>query len=318
MDEMDRKVEEAAATLGNSRFQTIARVLLNGLAPAVLTGLALAFAHSVGEYGSVIFIAGNLPFRSEMAPLLIVIKLKEYNYAAAMAIAAIMLVISFAAARHQSQSRVSAAVDMKMVPEGRDCGTAPAIRSAVTEARATRFVVIGITLAFLGLMLFLPMFAVFVKAFCKGAGPFLEGLAEYETLSAIRLMLIVAAISEPLYLVFGVAAAWAIAKFDFKGKAFLTTLIDLLFLVSPVIYGLVFAPLFSANGLLGQWLSAHKIKIFAVPGLILATMFDTFSFVARELIPLMQERGTGDEEAALLLAASGWQTFRYVTLSDIR
>ncbi|MGO6681010.1 sulfate ABC transporter permease subunit CysW [Rhizobium leguminosarum] len=193
------------------------------------------------------------------------------------------------------------------------------LRSVTTENRIARFTLIILSLLFLLLILLLPLAAVFVEAFRKGAGPFLQALADAETFSAIRLTLIVAGVSVPLNLIFGVAAAWAIAKFEFKGKAFLTTLIDLPFSVSPVISGLVFVLLFGANTWLGQWFSAHDIKIlFAVPGLILATMFVTFPFVARELIPLMQEQGTADEEAALSLGASGWQTFWHVTLPNIK
>jgi len=193
------------------------------------------------------------------------------------------------------------------------------LRSVTTENRIARFTLIILSLVFLLLILLLPLAAVFVEAFRKGASPFFVALADTETFSAIRLTLIVAGVSVPLNLAFGVAAAWAIAKFEFKGKAFLTTLIDLPFSVSPVISGLVFVLLFGANTWLGQWFSAHNIKIlFAVPGLILATMFVTFPFVARELIPLMQEQGTADEEAALSLGASGWQTFWYVTLPNIK
>ncbi|PDT18530.1 sulfate ABC transporter permease subunit CysW [Rhizobium sp. J15] len=193
------------------------------------------------------------------------------------------------------------------------------LRSVTTEHRIARYSLIILSLVFLLLILLLPLTAVFVEAFRKGAGPFITALGDAETFSAIRLTLIVAGISVPLNLAFGVAAAWAIAKFEFKGKAFLTTLIDLPFSVSPVISGLVFVLLFGANTYLGQWLSANSIKIlFAVPGLVLATMFVTFPFVARELIPLMQEQGTADEEAALSLGASGWQTFWYVTLPNIK
>ncbi|MBW8788797.1 sulfate ABC transporter permease subunit CysW [Rhizobium leguminosarum] len=193
------------------------------------------------------------------------------------------------------------------------------LRSVTTEHRIARYSLIVLSLVFLLLILLLPLAAVFVEAFRKGTGPFLEALGDAETFSAIRLTLIVAGISVPLNLAFGVTAAWAIAKFEFKGKAFLTTLIDLPFSVSPVISGLVFVLLFGANTWLGQWFSAHDIKIlFAVPGLILATMFVTFPFVARELIPLMQEQGTADEEAALSLGASGWQTFWHVTLPNIK
>jgi sulfate transport system permease protein len=202
-----------------------------------------------------------------------------------------------------------------------DTGLAPAakVRSVVTEHKVARWTLILVSLIFLTLILLLPLAAVFLEAFRKGLGAFLTALQDAETFSAIRLTLIVAGISVPLNLVFGVAAAWAIAKFEFKGKAFLTTLIDLPFSVSPVISGLVFVLLLGANTHLGQWLSAHDIKIlFAVPGLVLATMFVTFPFVARELIPLMQEQGTGDEEAAISLGASGWQTFWHVTLPNIK
>ncbi|QND43415.1 sulfate ABC transporter permease subunit CysW (plasmid) [Rhizobium leguminosarum bv. viciae] len=193
------------------------------------------------------------------------------------------------------------------------------LRSVTTENRIARFTLIILSLVFLLLILLLPLAAVFVEAFRKGPAPFFVALADAETLSAIRLTLIVVGVSVPLNLVFGVAAAWAIAKFEFKGKAFLTTLIDLPFSVSPVISGLVFVLLFGSSTWLGQWFSAHEIKIlFAVPGLILATMFVTFPFVARELIPLMQEQGTADEEAALSLGASGWQTFWHVTLPNIK
>ncbi|MGA1803208.1 sulfate ABC transporter permease subunit CysW [Rhizobium sp. HT1-10] len=193
------------------------------------------------------------------------------------------------------------------------------LTSAVTESRFARWTLIAVSLVFLALILLLPMAAVFVEAFRKGAGAFVEALQDDETFAAIKLTLIVAVISVPLNLVFGVAAAWAIAKFEFKGKAFLTTLIDLPFSVSPVIAGLVFVLLFGSNSLLGPWLAEHNIKIlFAVPGLVLATMFVTFPFVARELIPLMQDQGTADEEAALSLGASGFQTFWYVTLPNIK
>jgi sulfate transport system permease protein len=195
----------------------------------------------------------------------------------------------------------------------------PAQHSAVTESRIARWTLVAVSLVFLTLILLLPLAAVFVEAFSKGTGEFVSALQDDETLSAIRLTLLVAAISVPVNVVFGVAAAWAIAKFEFKGKAFLTTLIDLPFSVSPVISGLVFVLLFSSNSLIGPWLQSHGVKIlFAVPGLVLATMFVTVPFVARELIPLMQEQGTADEEAALSLGASGWQTFWHVTLPNIK
>jgi sulfate transport system permease protein len=197
--------------------------------------------------------------------------------------------------------------------------SADAVHSVITESRFARWIFVAITLAFLTLMVMMPLAAVFVEAFRKGVEQFFSSLVDEETFAAIRLSLIVAGISVPLNLVCGVAAAWAIAKFEFKGKAFLTTLIDLPFSVSPVISGLVFVLLFSSNSTLGPWLQSHGVQIlFAVPGLVLATMFVTFPFVARELIPLMQEQGNADEEAALSLGANGWQTFWHVTLPNIK
>ena len=189
----------------------------------------------------------------------------------------------------------------------------------VTETRPARYALMAVAFVFLGIFLLLPLVLVFIQAFAKGAGFFITALSEPDTVSAIRLTLVVAAIAVPLNLVFGVCMAWAIAKFEFKGKAFLTTLVDLPFSVSPVISGLVYVLLFGAQSLLGPWLKAHGITIlFAVPGIVLATVFVTFPFVARELIPLMQEQGTRDEEAAISLGANGWQTFWYVTLPNIK
>ncbi|UGX88137.1 MULTISPECIES: sulfate ABC transporter permease subunit CysW [unclassified Phyllobacterium] len=190
---------------------------------------------------------------------------------------------------------------------------------ATTESRTARFVLIGVALAFLGLFLLLPLISVFFEAFRKGPAAYFAAFADADALSAIRLTLLVAVIAVPLNLVFGVVAAWTIAKFEFKGKAFLTTLIDLPFSVSPVISGLVYVLLFSSHSALGPWLKSQGIEIlFAVPGIVLATVFVTFPFVARELIPLMQEQGTTDEEAALSLGANGWQTFWHVTLPNIK
>ena len=188
-----------------------------------------------------------------------------------------------------------------------------------TEGPATRAVLIAATVAFLALFLLLPLLAVFVEALRRGVAAYLAALSEPDALASVRLTLTVAAIVVPLNLVFGIAAAWAVTKFTFPGKSLLVTLIDLPFSVSPVVSGLVFVLLFGAQGLLGPWLQSHNIAIiFALPGIVLATTFVTFPFIARELIPLMQEQGTGDEEAALTLGASGWQMFRTVTLPNIR
>ena len=191
--------------------------------------------------------------------------------------------------------------------------------TTTTESRAVRFALILAALAFLALFLVLPLVAVFAEGFKSGLGAWKEAVSSPDAISAIRLTLLVAAISVPVNMVFGVAASWAITKFDFPGKSLLITLIDLPFSVSPVVSGLIFVLLFGAEGVLGPFLQAHDIKIiFAVPGIILATIFITFPFVARELIPLMQEQGNEDEEAAISLGANGWQTFWHVTLPNIR
>jgi sulfate transport system permease protein len=192
-------------------------------------------------------------------------------------------------------------------------------RRVTAERPFVRWLLIGAALLFLGLFLVVPLAAVFAEAFAKGVGFYLHTFNDANTLSAIKLTFLTAAIAVPLNCIFGVAAAWAIAKFDFRGKTVLITLIDLPFSVSPVVSGLIYVLRFGAQGLLGPWLLEHNLKIiFAVPGIVLATMFVTFPFVARELIPLMQAQGRIEEEAARVLGASGWQTFRRVTLPNIK
>jgi sulfate/thiosulfate transport system permease protein len=199
---------------------------------------------------------------------------------------------------------------------------APRIRSigeATTEPRAVRIALIALTFVFLAAFLVLPLVSVFVLAFSKGVAYYFEALADPDAWAAIRLTLLVAAIAVPLNVVFGLAASWAVAKFEFRGKSLLMTLIDLPFSVSPVIAGLVYVLLFGAQGWFGDWLEAHDIQlIFAVPGIVMATVFVTFPFVARELIPLMQAQGSEEEEAARVLGASGWQMFRRVTLPNVK
>ncbi|CAB3851626.1 sulfate ABC transporter permease subunit CysW [Achromobacter animicus] len=197
--------------------------------------------------------------------------------------------------------------------------SAPDRPAHLTEPRWVRGVLLFIALGFLALFLLVPLAAVFAEAFRKGWALYLEAIVEPDAWAAIRLTLLVAAIALPVNLVFGVAAAWAITKFQFRGKQFLITLIDLPFSVSPVVAGLVFVLLFGSQGWFGEWLQAHDLKIvYAVPGIILATLFVTFPFVARELIPLMQAQGSEEEQAALTLGASGWQIFWRVTLPNIK
>jgi len=197
-------------------------------------------------------------------------------------------------------------------------GELPSV-SEVLEPAWVRYALIAVALAFLTLFLFVPLVAVFTEALRKGWEVYVEAILDEDAISAIKLTLITAAIAVPLNLVFGVAASWAVAKFEFRGKSVLLTLIDLPFSVSPVISGLIYVLLFGAQGWFGPWLAEHDIKIlFAVPGIVIATIFITFPFVARELIPLMQAQGSEEEEAAVVLGASGFQTFFRVTLPNIK
>ena len=191
--------------------------------------------------------------------------------------------------------------------------------TATTEPAWVKWTLVGVALTFLGFFLFVPLAIVFAEALKKGWDVYLAAIVEPDALSAIQLTLIAAAISVPMNLVFGIAAAWCIAKFEFRGKNVLLTLIDLPFSVSPVIAGLIYVLVFGLQGWLGEWLRDHDLKvIFAVPGIVLATVFVTFPFVARELIPLMQAQGQEQEEAARVLGASGWQIFWRVTLPNVK
>jgi len=191
--------------------------------------------------------------------------------------------------------------------------------SPTTESALARVLLIATAVAFLAFFLLLPLVAVFAEAFRNGVAAYFASFDDPDTLSAIKLTVLVALIAVPLNVVFGLAASWAIAKFEFKGKSFLLTLIDLPFSVSPVVSGMCYVLLFGANSYLGPWLAEHDLQIiFALPGIVMATIFVTFPFVARELIPLMQEQGTSEEEAALSLGAGGWRTFWSVTLPNVK
>jgi sulfate transport system permease protein len=209
---------------------------------------------------------------------------------------------------------------MTTIAISRPATTAPrAVTRATGESRAVRYTLIAIALVFLALVLLLPLALVFVQAFAKGLPAYWEAIREPDAVSAAKLTLLIAAIAVPANLIFGVAAAWCISKFEFRGRNLLITLIDLPFAVSPVISGMIFVLLFGAHGWFGDWLFEHDIRIiFALPGMVLATTFVTAPFIARELIPLMQEQGSEEEEAAIVLGASGWQTFFRVTLPNIK
>ena len=205
------------------------------------------------------------------------------------------------------------------IPKGPQVAMNSKSRRGIEEPEFIRKVLIGIAVGFVGVFLLLPLANVFAQAFAKGWSAYIQSLQQPDTRSAVLLTLLVSAICVPLNLVFGVIAAWAVAKFQFRGKALLITLIDLPFSVSPVVSGLIYVVMFGAQGYLGPWLDSKDIQIiFAVPGIVLATLFVTFPFVARELIPLMEAQGSDAEQAALTLGATGWQTFRYVTLPSVK
>ena len=220
-------------------------------------------------------------------------------------------------AAHAAHGAAALAAPASLTSES---GVAPrGIRGATTEPAWVRRLLIGLALGFMTLFLFIPLATVFYEAFKKGVQVYLAAITDPDALDAIKLTLIATGISVPLNLVFGVAAAWCVAKFDFRGKNLLLTLIDLPFSVSPVIAGLIYVLVFGLQGWWGEWLRDHDLKIiFAVPGIVLATVFVTFPFIARELIPLMQAQGIEQEEAARVLGANGWQLFRRVTLPNIK
>ena len=317
LEELDPELEEAAGVLGASRLQTFFRVVLPNLLPPLLTGFTLAFARALGEYGSIVFISGNMPMRTEIAPLLIVTKLEQYDEAGATAIALVLLVAAFAliiavnALQRWTRRRAGASA----------MGASRGFRRAPTlaEAPASRRFLIGAAVACLVTVVFLPLASVFAQAFHKGPGAWLAAITHPHAMAAIRLTLLTAAIAVPLHLVFGLLTAWLVAKFRFRGKGLLVSLVDLPFAVSPVISGLVFVLLFGRRGFLGPFLAAHDWKVvFAVPGIVLATIFVTFPFVTREVLAVMEAQGNDEEEAALTLGAGGWQTFFRVTLPKVR
>ena len=317
LEEVDVSLEEAAESLGASRWMVFRRVILPTVLPSLATGFTLALARAVGEYGSVIFIAGNLPLRTEITPLLIVIKLEQYDYLGAAALGLVMLVrLVRHAAVDQRDQRLAHS------PRGGEALMAGARSRSFARGQQSplaRVVLIALSVLFLATFLIVPVVSVLGYAFSRGLAVYLEALHTPDTLAAIRLTLTTAAIVVPVNTIFGVAAAWAIAKFDFRGKQFLITLIDLPFSVSPVIAGLVFVLLFGAQGWFGPFFRDQGIQIvYALPGIVLATMLVTFPYVARELIPIMQMQGREAEEAAVSLGAGGWMTFFRVTLPSIR
>lgn len=308
-----RAEEEAALTLGAPPCAILRRVVLPPLLPAIGTGFALALARGVGEYGSVIFIAGNRPGWSEIVPLLIVVKLEQFDMAAAALLGAAMLGLSFVLllAIHllQRQGEARLATDEGAIPAER----------AIGEGRGARLAVLGATCAVALVMLGLPLAVVFSQAFSQGGAALAAALTDPDALAAIRLTVEIALLAVPLNTVFGLAAAWCGARGRFPGRQLLAALTELPFSVSPVVAGLLFVLLFGLQGSFGPWLQAHGIAIiFALPGMVLATVFVTLPFVARQVAPLLQAQSRDEEEAARTLGANFWQMLWHVTLPRIR
>ena len=322
LQELDPEIEEAAATLGANRWQSLRRVVFPGIVSRAIDrllagiragdrGIRLGGLH-LGQHADE---NRNHPAvdRHQTGELRL-FRRHRFGGGHADDVLCPVAVYKPASVVEQNKIRIVAMALTKSNSENRNGGTA-----GLNEPRIVRLLLISGALLFLSLFLLLPLIVVFSEAFKKGVEVYLESIREPDAAAAIRLTLLAAGIAVPLNLIFGVSAAWAIAKFEFPGKSFLITLIDLPFSVSPVISGLVYVLMFGLQGWLGPWLAAHDIKIiFAVPGIVLATIFVTFPFVARELIPLMQSQGSEEEEAARTLGAGGWQTFWRVTLPNIK
>jgi len=284
LEELGPEYEEAAETLGATRWQSFRKVVLPELSPALVAGVALSFTRSLGEFGAVIFIAGNIAWKTEVTSLMIFVRLQEFDYPAASAIASVILGAS----------------------------GAPRINWG-------KWFLIGTGMLVSAFILLVPMIYIFVQAFSKGLMPVLQNLADPDMLHAIWLTVLIALIAVPVNLVFGVLLAWLVTRFNFPGRQLLLTLLDIPFAVSPVVAGLVYLLFYGSNGPLGGWLDEHNLQImFAWPGMVLVTVFVTCPFVVRELVPVMLSQGSNEDEAAVLLGASGWQMFRRVTLPNIR
>ncbi|MEZ6141404.1 MAG: sulfate ABC transporter permease subunit CysW [Zavarzinella sp.] len=343
LEDIDRETEQAAETLGANRWQVFRHVLLPVLVPPAITGFTLAFARAIGEYGSVIFMSSNMPFMTEIAPVLIVSRLEEFAYREASAIAMVLLAMSFVLlivinllerwSQPGSAPRSVRRVGHLLV-QGISWPFAKILAQVITEKEVSnevvlrpiptrpwvRWALIGTTAFIIIWLVAIPLANVFVEAFRTGFWKYWTYLvSDKDTRHAIYLTLIVAPLAVALNTVFGVAAAYTIARFRFPGRTLLTSLIDIPFSVSPVVVGLAFVLLFGLHSPLGLWLKTHGYQIiFAPPALVLATAFVTVPFVARELLPMMEAQGAEEEIAARSLGANAWQMFWYVTLPNIR
>ena len=333
LEEIDQDTEQAAATLGANRWDVVRRVILPQLLPPALTGFTLAFARSVGEYGSVIFISANKPFESEIAPVLIVSRLEAFAYREAAAIASVLLATSFIILilinRLEQWSQPGRApVKLKFletvaqwidVPFGWMASRIPFAFSSWVSRHMPKLLILA-TVGLVTVLIVIPVVNVFAQAFAPGVVAYWHSLADDpDTRHSIFLTAMIAPLAVAMNTAFGIAAAYTIARFRFRGRGLLISLIDLPFSVSPIVAGLVFVLLFGMSAPLGMWLKDHGYQIlFAPPGLVLVTAFVTFPFVARELIPVLEANGPEEEIAARSLGANAWQMFTRITLPNIK
>lgn len=342
LEDLDKETEQAAGTLGASKWQTFRRVIVPTLVPPTLTGFTLAFARAVGEYGSVIFISSNKRGETEIAPVLIVSRLEEFAYKEAAAVAVVLLAVSFVLlvginllerwTQPESTPRLLAR-PLAWAGQWVETLSAWVARLNFTRTLARRLAPVGrlllkvrkvavvsFAVAVLSVLVVVPLANVFAQAFSKGVPAYFGFLVnDPDTRHAVFLSLVVAPLAVAMNTLFGVAAAYTIARFRFPGRTVLTTLIDLPFSVSPVVAGLVLVLVFGVQSPLGGWLNEHGFQvIFSPPGLVLATAFVTFPFVARELLPVLEATGADEELAARSLGANGWQMFWRITLPNIK
>lgn len=315
---LDRSCEEAAQMLGAGRTRTFFKVILPELFPAALAGFGLALARGIGEYGSVVFIAGNIPYKTQIAPLLIMSKLEQYKYNDATAIAVVLLILSFVIMLLIN----SVQVYMQRFQGGAENGGS---LKKVVEAydkdshSAVKWGLIGTAVLFMAVMMVLPLILVVTSALKDGWNAYLRAVLDEYTIKALRLTVLATVSAVVVNTIFGIFASLLISKYYFRGRQVLATLIDIPFSISPVIAGLVFSLTFGNLGWMGGFLQAHDIKIvFAVPGVILATIFVTFPFVFREVLPVLQSQGTDEEEAAALMGAGKWRIFSRITFPHMK
>ena len=318
LEKLDRGYEEAAMMLGAGKARTFFKVILPEIYPAALAGFGLAFARGIGEYGSVVFIAGNIPFKTQIAPLLIMSKLEQFKYSDATAIAVVLLAISFLLMLLINSIQI-------YMQRFRDGGENGASLKKVVEPyekdshRPVKGFLIAVSVLFMVVMMVLPLALVVSSALKEGWAAYMRAILDEYTIKALKLTVFATVSAVAVNTVFGIFASILISKYYFRGRQFLATLIDIPFSISPVIAGLVFSLTFGNLGWMGGFLQAHNVKIvFAVPGVILATIFVTFPFVFRELLPVLQAQGKEEEEAAALMGAGKWKIFSRITFPHIR